>query len=542
MSTQVCRDYLSGSCRFGNSCRYYHPPRSGQGGRNVSSANSVPLGRRASSEEPTYQFNEDTLKADLKTELPTWILSSYGAAKYEPNLFAGMDMSQEEMRWKCVQAVKRGTPQEYFKEEADLLNQARKTIDQATSNLRKTRELAEKLHDARYPSGTKVGGNRPTEFSESTVLAKISGTPTGGFNPPTIPNAFNRPSTTAFGSSTPSAFGPTAPAAPKAFGTSGSTFGTSSFGQPAFGTSSSPSSAFVASPAPTTSAFGPSSGGSAFGTSAFGAKTTTSAFGSTTNSTQPSTSGFGSFNTSTTAFGAPQTTTMTPFSSNPSSNPTITSTAPAFGTSAFGKPANLSNNASPAFGSSGFGSSTPSAGSAFGQPAFGSSSSPASGGFGAFGKTTTTPTASAFSAFSSPSTSTATQPSSAFGTSAFGQVKQSAFGSTTSNATTATSAFTPNPFSATTTSAFSTPPSSNPFTKTTPNPFAPRTSSSTPAFSADVKIPPGWSYDDPWSWTLESLEIDEEGKGGEEDEMWKLPEWDSFDQIPVNPPPRGVRT
>jgi hypothetical protein len=56
---------------------------------------------------------EDTLKTDLMTERPGWILSNFGAAKNEPNLFFGYDHSPEEMRWKSVQAIKAGKGQDY---------------------------------------------------------------------------------------------------------------------------------------------------------------------------------------------------------------------------------------------------------------------------------------------------------------------------------------------------------------------------------------------------------------------------------------------
>jgi nucleoporin NUP42 len=41
------------------------------------------------------------------------MISSFGAAKHEPNLFFGYDTSQEEMRWKSVQALKAGQAQGY---------------------------------------------------------------------------------------------------------------------------------------------------------------------------------------------------------------------------------------------------------------------------------------------------------------------------------------------------------------------------------------------------------------------------------------------
>lgn len=44
---------------------------------------------------------------------PVWKLSSFGPAKHEPNLIAGMDMSAEELRYEAWVKVKEGRGQEY---------------------------------------------------------------------------------------------------------------------------------------------------------------------------------------------------------------------------------------------------------------------------------------------------------------------------------------------------------------------------------------------------------------------------------------------
>jgi nucleoporin NUP42 len=61
----------------------------------------------------THSYSENTIELELKTERPQWIMSSFGTAKYEPCLFFGYEMSQEEMRWKSVQALRAGQPQQY---------------------------------------------------------------------------------------------------------------------------------------------------------------------------------------------------------------------------------------------------------------------------------------------------------------------------------------------------------------------------------------------------------------------------------------------
>ena len=57
--------------------------------------------------------SEQTIETELRNERPKWIISSFGAAKYEPCLFFGDELSPEELRWKSVQALKAGQPQQY---------------------------------------------------------------------------------------------------------------------------------------------------------------------------------------------------------------------------------------------------------------------------------------------------------------------------------------------------------------------------------------------------------------------------------------------
>jgi hypothetical protein len=59
------------------------------------------------------QKSEATIETELRTERPQWLLSSFGAAKYEPCLFFGYELSPEELRWKSVQALREGQPQQY---------------------------------------------------------------------------------------------------------------------------------------------------------------------------------------------------------------------------------------------------------------------------------------------------------------------------------------------------------------------------------------------------------------------------------------------
>jgi nucleoporin NUP42 len=57
--------------------------------------------------------SQDSLKSDLASDKPLWPLSTFGPAKYEPNLISNLDESMEELRLKAVVALKAGTVNEY---------------------------------------------------------------------------------------------------------------------------------------------------------------------------------------------------------------------------------------------------------------------------------------------------------------------------------------------------------------------------------------------------------------------------------------------
>ena len=65
--------------------------------------------------EGLMYFSEETLRIELQSELPNWTISSFGAGKYEPNLFFGYDTSAEELRWKSWIAIKENRAQDYVR-------------------------------------------------------------------------------------------------------------------------------------------------------------------------------------------------------------------------------------------------------------------------------------------------------------------------------------------------------------------------------------------------------------------------------------------
>ncbi|KAK4684052.1 hypothetical protein P7C73_g6156, partial [Tremellales sp. Uapishka_1] len=194
-----------------------------------------------------FLAGDDSLKTELVAETPIWILSSFGAAKYEPNLITGYDLQPEELRWKSVVALKEGRAQDYVREEEALLEHARTTIRSAYTNLAQTKQRAEVLHDARFPPGSTVGGDRPPEFSEARVL---EGMPTN-----THSNSLASRMGGSGGGGAGGAFGSSS------FGASGG----GAFGSSAFGQGQKTAGAFGAKPGPSVSAFGASTTPSGFG-------------------------------------------------------------------------------------------------------------------------------------------------------------------------------------------------------------------------------------------------------------------------------------
>ncbi|KAF6764154.1 hypothetical protein DFP72DRAFT_870911 [Ephemerocybe angulata] len=410
----ICNFFLRGQCKFGSF--------TGGGFGNSSWNRNTSTSGANRTTNAAYIFTFDGIKDDLSKEKPSWPLSSYGPAKYEPTMVAGLDMSFEELRVKAVEAQKAGNVNEYVAYEANLINAA----------------------NAVYADISALGASTPSAFGSSSSVSAFGNTSTN--------SAFGRPS--AFGApATTSAFGaPTfgAPAPSSAFGSAPASSSASvrsethnppptpqsAFGKPAFGQSTFGQSAFgqpSATPA-STSAFGqPAFGQSATPTAPSTTTPSASAFGQSAGSSliKPATGAFSAFS----GGGPGGASSSTPFAAAAAANnPPPPATAGGGGAfSAFANP----NPQPSAFGSAGGNSNT--GGSVFGQSAFGSANPPQSA-FGAgapaatgapqsvFGSTTTNAAPSAFGApAAAPAAATSVfgqpqgQTQSAFGGSVFGQ-------------------------------------------------------------------------------------------------------------------------
>jgi nucleoporin NUP42 len=62
-----------------------------------------------------YSLETMTKDFDVKGDMPSWPLSSYGPAKHEKNLLPSLDESFEELRVKAVTAMRNGNINEYVR-------------------------------------------------------------------------------------------------------------------------------------------------------------------------------------------------------------------------------------------------------------------------------------------------------------------------------------------------------------------------------------------------------------------------------------------
>ncbi|WFD34438.1 54S ribosomal protein L7, mitochondrial [Malassezia cuniculi] len=183
--------------------------------------------------EPEIQLTADGIGSDIGPHgRPLWKLTSYGPARGDPNLIAGLDYSQDEARVAAYQARAMGQGAAYQQQEQQRVSQADAAYQQAKGNTKAA--LQQALNNRAQQKGAAP-----------------------------MPGAFGAAQPSAFGGAAqPSAFGTTQPTQPSAFGNTA---------QPsAFGSTAQPSTLGTAKPSAFGSTAQPTAFGSAAQPSAFG--------------------------------------------------------------------------------------------------------------------------------------------------------------------------------------------------------------------------------------------------------------------------------
>ncbi|AEO68441.1 uncharacterized protein THITE_2117979 [Thermothielavioides terrestris NRRL 8126] len=398
----VCRFYQQGYCRYGNACKFEHPPKGGQQNYNrfgVFGGQTGPATSGRAADSPPYPgLTADAIQRDLTSELPQWILSCYGPGRDAPEQLWGgypREQSFEEIRLHYMMGAMAGNPNGALNDIQTLYQNAMDQIQHTVNNIPAAIQFildAEKRHP-----------NRIDVCKGSTGQAAAGGafgTTANAFQPAAPPrNPFGAPATPT--SSVGSAFGQ-----PSALGQKPSPFGAPATGfgqaaQPAFGQPSTLGG---------TPAFGQ--------TSALGVKPNPFGAPALTQPTQPAGgSGFGQ-----PAFGQPATlgAKPNPFGAPASGGGSFGVTQPVPPNNPFGQPAQpQAQNAPSLFGqpataqpannpfgqpstTSPFGQPAPAAAKPFGQP----QQAPATQPFG--GPATTAAAPPALNAFAQPAPTTTT--------------------------------------------------------------------------------------------------------------------------------------
>ncbi|KAI9447861.1 hypothetical protein H4582DRAFT_1772106, partial [Lactarius indigo] len=349
----VCQYFLRGSCKFGTQCRNEHP-QGGQGDRRPPLSFNFQVGVELT---PILSLETMTKDFDVRSDKPSWSLSSYGPAKNEKNILPPLDESPEELRFKAVAAMRNGNINEYLQYEQNALANAEQVFTNVRNDIKGAFEAAKRQSlgtdaPSKASAFTGTGAGPASAYRQPPVFGAQNLGATGGFS------AFAGPGPSAFANAANSPNAPT-----------GSVFGQSAFSGTSGGAQPPQSALGAANPAPTNSAFGRPSAFGATPGSAFGQPPPFGAAGSPT-------SAFGQ-PTSTSAFGQTSTTPSNPLT--PFGQPAATPSTFGQPTSAFGQPPTTSAFGQPAAPPSAFGQQTAYT-SPFGvaaqQPAFGQAASP----------------------------------------------------------------------------------------------------------------------------------------------------------------------
>ncbi|KAI2607835.1 hypothetical protein GGR54DRAFT_633254 [Hypoxylon sp. NC1633] len=273
----VCKFWQQGHCRNGASCRFEHPsagntnpfgaPNSNtnrfnalvQGNGNNNSNNNLGGSR---SQEMSYKLSKDSIRSDLTSECPSWILSCYAPARDGPEQLFGGNLREQSFEEVMLYIKNSGNEQQAVSEITALVQQAQQQTQTTLNNIEGAIQFILAAENS-HPNRIDICKQSDSQGSTSGIFARDAATgPQAGFGNPLVSNPFSSPpqqppqnpfsnSTSSFGQ--PSALGQrpnpftSAPAVasshqPSAIGAPKPMFGQASqmgAGAPAFGQPSS---------------------------------------------------------------------------------------------------------------------------------------------------------------------------------------------------------------------------------------------------------------------------------------------------------------
>ncbi|KAI4182347.1 MAG: hypothetical protein L6R41_006033 [Letrouitia leprolyta] len=219
----VCKFFLEGRCKFGDSCKNEHPGRNTTGTRNLfaplqnnNRSNTSGQGtsnRGSKTPDHPYHLDKDIISKDLTNERPLYILSSYGPGRDAPQqLFGGQPREQsfEELRLRHYELASAGNESQAIQEAQVLYSNAEQQMQKALSDLDGALKYitdAANQHPNRLDVCKAKGGDL-TQSQQPSGFVQPGGAPSNG-GPTFGQTSFGQPSAPAFGK--PSFGQPTAP-------------------------------------------------------------------------------------------------------------------------------------------------------------------------------------------------------------------------------------------------------------------------------------------------------------------------------------------
>ncbi|KAL9603713.1 MAG: hypothetical protein Q9219_001032 [cf. Caloplaca sp. 3 TL-2023] len=253
----VCKFFLEGRCKFGDSCKKEHPGRNTTSTRNpfaplLNNNRPAPSGQNTSnkaakSTDYPYHLDKDIISRDLTNDRPLYILSAYGPGRDAPRqLFGGQPREQsfEELRLRHYELASTGNEAQAIQEAQTLYGNAEQQIQTALTDLNGAIKYitdATNEHPNRLDI-CKANGGDLAQLQQLSSASRLGTSPSSN-GPAFGQPSFGQPSAPAFGKPSFGQVAAPAPAfgQPTSLGQKPTVFGSNPTPAPAFGQTSTPS-------------------------------------------------------------------------------------------------------------------------------------------------------------------------------------------------------------------------------------------------------------------------------------------------------------